>query len=349
MIEFKKYHETVNFHSPLEDFKKTTIDLEIREDPLTGIKSVINTYLGKKGTLYPDTDYKYLDEIGEKSKKKCFMCDDTIEKLTPYFPEDLFATGRLKFNDAVLFPNLYPLSKFHAVVRLTSEHYKKIGEITSSMLLNGLKLSLDFLKKTYKIDPRYKYPTINANFMFPSGASATHPHFQIINFYVPTTYHQLLMDNAKEYYQKFNRCYFDHLVEIEKELNERFIMQIGQGVWLSAFSPMGRNEINVIWPNKRDLSELEDKDLEDLSIGLEKLFAYFHYKRISTYNFTILGGPFYEQADYFRCVMKIVNRQNVVKHHRTDDYFFQKLLKNELADISPEDLAKEIRDFLKQR
>lgn len=347
MIEFKRFHETVTIHSPLEEFKKITIDLEIREDPLTGVRSIINTYLGKKGTLYPETDYDYLDEIGEKSKKRCFLCDENVEKLTPYFPKDIIKQGRLRFKDAILFPNLYPLSKFHAVVRLTSSHYKKIGEITNQMLFNGLKLSVDFLNATYNYDNKYKYPTINANFMFPSGASATHPHFQIINFYIPTTYHQLLLDKAKKYFEENDSCYFVDLIQTEKKLNERFIGEIGDSVWISAFSPMGRNEIQVIWPNKKDLSELSEQDLKDLSLGLEKLFSYFHSKKISTYNFSLLGGPFYEKVDYFRCIMKIVNRQNVVKNHRTDDYFLQKIHKNELADITPEQLAKEIREFFK--
>ncbi len=347
MIEFKRYHETATFHSPLENFNKVTIDLEIREDPLTGARSIINTYLGKKWSLYPDTDYNYLDEIGEKSKERCFLCDDNIEKLTPSYPEDIIKGGRLKFKDAILFPNLFPLTKFHAVVRITSEHYKKIGEITSSMIFNGLKLSIDFLKATFQYDNRYKYPTINANHMFPAGASAPHPHFQPVNFYIPSTYHQLLLDKARQYYEKNGSCYFVDLISIEKKLKERFIWEIGESVWLSAYSPMGRNEIHVIWQNKKDLSELDEQDLKDLSLGLERLFSYFHHKKISTYNFSLFGGPFYEKPDYFRCIMKIVNRQNVVRDHRTDDYFLQKLLNSELSELTPEELAKEIKKFFK--
>ncbi len=79
-------------------------------------------------------------------------------------------------------------------------------------------------------------------------------------------------------------------------------------------------------------------------MDLRRCFHIFTQKKISTYNFSILSGPLNESAPYYRCVMKIVNRQNVVKHHRTDDYFLQKILKNELSEITPEDLAKEIRE-----
>ena len=346
MVKFKKYSETVEFHSPKNQFKKTKINLEIREDPLTGFRSIINEYLvNKRGLLYPDTDYEYLDYIGDRSKKFCFMCDHRLEKMTPYYPEDFLEQGRLKYQDAVLFPNLYPLSKFHAVIRLTSDHFKKLGEINSKMVFNGLKLAFDFLKKSFDYDKRYNYPTINANFMFPSGASATHPHFQIINFLVPSTFHQLLLDRSKEYYEKYGSCYFIDLIKKEKELNKRYIGEIGDGVWISAYSPMGRNEVQIIWPKKENFFHFTEKDIKDLSEGLEKLFIYFHSKKISTYNFSLLSGPLNEKAPYFRCIMKIVNRQNVVKHHRTDDYFLQKILKNELSEITPEDLAKEIREI----
>jgi len=344
MIEFKSWKETVTFHSPKKDFQKIEINLEIREDPLTGFRSVINEYLiNKQDILFPDTDYEYLTHIGKMSEKRCFMCDERVNRLTPYYPNNLFPEGRLKFNNAILFPNLYPLSKFHAVVRLTDVHFRKLGEITSSMLFNGLKLSLSYLKRTYALDKRYIYPTINANFMFPSGASATHPHFQVMNFFIPSTYHQLLLDKSKEYYEKNNTCYFVDLIAIEKKLKKRWIGEIGSSVWISAYSPIGRNEIQIIWPEKEDFSKFTEQDLRDLSIGLEKIFSYFHSKKISTYNFSLMSGPFFGKSPYFRCIMKVVNRQNVVPHHRTDDYFFQKILKNELSLNTPEDLASDLK------
>ncbi len=344
MIKFKSYKESAIFHSPINNFKETEIEIEIREDPLTGYRSIINKYLvNKRGILFPDTDYDYFEEMGERSKQRCFLCDENLDKMVPYYPEELISEGKLRYKDAVLFPNLYPLSKFHAVVRITKDHSKKLGEITSSMIFNGLKVALDFLKRSFESDKKYKYPTINANFMLPSGASAHHPHFQVLNFFVPSTYHQLLLDKSKEYWQKNGSCYFVDLIETEKELNKRYIGEIGRSSWIAAYSPMGRNEVQIIWPQIDNFSKFTEEDLIDLSIGLEKVFKYFHSRKISSYNFSILSGPFYEDTPYFRCIMKIVNRQNVVPNHRTDDYFFQKILRNELSEITPEDLAKEIK------
>jgi hypothetical protein len=41
--------------------------------------------------------------------------------------------------------------------------------------------------------------------------------------------------------------------------------------------------------------------------------------------------------------MRIISRQNVYENYRTDDYFLQKLLRNELILTTPEALAKNLR------
>ncbi|MFW6178830.1 MAG: hypothetical protein ACOC43_10775, partial [Desulfohalobiaceae bacterium] len=52
------------------------------------------------------------------------------------------------------------------------------------------------------------------------------------------------------------------------------------------------------------------------------------------------SAPLGQDSPHFCCMMRLVNRQNVHAHHRTDDYFFQKLLQNELILNRPEDLAQ---------
>ncbi len=348
MIRFKKWREEAVFHNPLEGFRLIPIPLEIRQDPLTGYRSVINRFLiNKQKLLFPDTDYDYLEEIGRRSEKRCFMCDGKWEKMTPYYPEDFLPERRISRGEALLFPNLYPLSRFHAVVRLGKKHFRKLNELSPDILADGLKLAREFLLSSYNKDPRYIYPTINANFMFPAGASATHPHFQIMNFFIPSTYHGLLLECSKKYFEETGTCYFEELVKVEKH-SKRWIRDLGRGVWIAAYSPMGRNEVQVIWPSIQNISQLTEHDLEDLATGLSDLFAFSHEQKISTYNFSLFSGPLDRDTPYFSCIMKIVNRQNVVPHHRTDDYFFQKLLKNELSALPPEELSRLIREFIER-
>jgi hypothetical protein len=67
--------------------------------------------------------------------------------------------------------------------------------------------------------------------------------------------------------------------------------------------------------------------------------------KFSTYNFSCFSGPVDRPSPQFRCLLRLVNRQNAIPHHRTDDYFFQKLLKNEIIIQRPEKLATFLRGY----
>ena len=45
----------------------------------------------------------------------------------------------------------------------------------------------------------------------------------------------------------------------------------------------------------------------------------------------------------FRCMLKIITRQNLYPNYRNDDYFLQKLLQSELIINSPEEIADALR------
>ena len=64
---------------------------------------------------------------------------------------------------------------------------------------------------------------------------------------------------------------------------------------------------------------------------------------ISTFNFSIYSGRFGAGDDSFRCFLRVVSRQNVYANYRTDDYFLQKMLRNELILTPPEVLASTLR------
>ena len=47
----------------------------------------------------------------------------------------------------------------------------------------------------------------------------------------------------------------------------------------------------------------------------------------------------------WRCFLRVISRQNVCENYRADDYFLQKLLRNEIILTPPEILASTLRDF----
>ncbi len=342
-IRFKIEHQQSVFHSPLKNMELTFQELEVRTDPLTGQISVLNSGLaGKSQILFPDTDYDYLLQRGEETRQTCFLCPPDWRKNTPAYPEEFLPEGRLEYGQAALFPNLFPIGAYHSVIRLGDKHLRMLNDFPVQLLTDGFKVALEFVRKCQAYDPSMIYATINANYLFPAGASLIHPHFQVISSPTLSTHHQLLLQKSFEYRDKYSSSYWDDLVQ--KEMNsERFIGRISSSCWLAAFAPMGFNEIQVIWPERQSFLHLTDEDVHDLALGLGHLLDVWHEMKLSTFNFSCFSAPLGRDTPHFCCVMRIVNRQNVIPHHRTDDYFFQKLMRNELILNRPEELARRVR------
>ena len=344
-IEFKVHHQQSRFHNPFQDMQLTTQDLEVRTDPLTGHQSVLNTGLeGKAQILFPDTDYEYLEQRGQETARTCFLCPEDWKKNTPAYPEEFLPQGRLEHGQAALFPNLFPIGAYHSVIRLGDKHLRKLNNFPVQLLADGFSVALDFVRKCHGYDPEMRYATLNANYLFPAGASLVHPHFQIINSPTPSTHHELILQKCARYHEQHNTCFWDDLLQQEKARDERWIGTTGNACWIAAFAPMGYNEIQVVWPDRQNFLQWTHQDVKDLARGLNQVFNLWHEMNLSTFNFTCFSAPLDQDSPHFCCVMRLVNRQNVIPHHRTDDYFFQKLMQNELILNRPENLARKMRE-----
>jgi hypothetical protein len=77
--------------------------------------------------------------------------------------------------------------------------------------------------------------------------------------------------------------------------------------------------------------------------GVHRTLLAYHDLKFSTFNFSCFSGPLGEAAPEFRCFLRLINRQNMYPNHRTDDYYLQKLLKNEIIIYPPEELASLIK------
>ncbi len=343
-IEFKVSEQYSSFHNPFQDMELVTQKLEVRTDPLTGHQSVLNPDLeGKAQILFPDTDFEYLEQRGDATLQNCFLCPADWKKNTPSYPEDFLPSGGLEYGQATLFPNLFPIGAYHSVIRLGDQHLRKLNDFPVQLLTDGFTVARDFVRKCHDYDPEMRYATINANYLFPAGASLVHPHFQIISSPTPCTHLEQLLDKSVGYHDRNHSCYFQDLAAEEKRLGQRWIGEINNTCWITAFAPMGYNEIQVIWPEKESFLQWTDQDVRDLALGLNHILSVWYGMNLSTFNFSCFSAPLDQDSPHFRCVMRIVNRQNVMPHHRTDDYFFQKLMQNELILNRPEELASRMR------
>jgi galactose-1-phosphate uridylyltransferase len=162
---------------------------------------------------------------------------------------------------------------------------------------------------------------------------------------VACTHQEELLTLSADYFEQHGTCYWADLSAKERELRDRYITQTGNVAWITSFSPQGTNEVLGILAGKRDLLELDDPDLTDLSEGFSAILRGYASMGLSTFNFSLYSGPLGTHNDSFCCLLRIISRQNVYENYRTDDYFLQKLLRNELILNTPENLASLLRTF----
>src|SRR5208337_2402663 len=268
-ITFETITSVLTILNPLKSFKEETHRVEVRKDPLLGDRSVYNPFLGDKANaFFGSNDPALIDALAETSAKTCIFCGDRLERSTPRYPADLVAEGRIRKGEALLFPNLFSIGAYHAVVALCKTHFLKLSEFSPALIENGLKAALEFLKAVYQRDREAQFVTINANYLFPAGASLVHPHLQILITPVAYSYHARMIDACRSYYLKNGTVYHADLIEVEKKSGSRYVAQGGNWHWLTAFSPLGSNEIDAVHETEGDFVRMTDADLQELARGI---------------------------------------------------------------------------------
>ena len=343
-IQFRKHFQQSSFHNPMLGGELDIQELEIRRDPLTGRQSVFNANLEDKAALlFPPSDLVLIERLARESEARCFLCGDQWKESTPRYPEAIVPGGRVEVGEAVLFPNLFPVSQVHAVIRVGSSHYLPLQDLSSSLIEEAFQALRTFVEHLFQADAGLRYLTLNGNYLGPAGASVHHPHFQVLGSDLPWTHLEELLACSAAYRTEHDACYWTHLVEAEQKLGVRFIARKGGVSWITSFSPQGTNEVLGILTEKRDLLEMEEQDFADLAEGFAAVLRGYAARGISTFNFTLYSGPLGASDDAFRCFLRVISRQNVSENYRTDDYFLQKLLRNELILTPPESLATALR------
>jgi len=347
-IEFDKHIQNSTIHNPMMDKQLDTQTLEIRKDPLTGAQSVFNPRLEDKVSMfYEKSDTALIEKLAETSRANCFLCGDTWKEITPTYPKDLIPEGRIQVGKAVLFPNIFPMAQIHAVIRVGDKHYVPLSEFDLQTVEDAFETSLELARKLTAAGMNVRYLTVNGNYLGPAGASIAHPHFQVVGGDVPFTYLEKIISLSRQYFQKHGTCYWSDLVDLEKEKEERYIGTTGSVEWLAFFSPSGTNEVFGVMPKRDQFLGLDGNDVSGVARGLVNVLSGYAEMGISTFNFSVYSGPLGERDDSFRCFIRIISRQNVYENYRTDDYFLQKLLDNELILTPPEILAKNLHPHFK--
>ena len=342
-VSFESTESVVRFMNPLKEFAEDAQTIQVRKDPLLGDTSVFNPELKDKAQIFfGSCDQELIDKLVEETAKTCFFCGTAVEKSTPCFTPDFSSEGRLRVGEALLFPNLFSLGTFHPVIRLCDAHFLKLSEFTPALIRDGFAVARKFLGLAYEKDPQVAYTAVTANYLFPAGASLVHPHLQMIATPVAYSYLARMIDGCSKWQAVNGSSYCMDLVEQERS-GDRYIGQTGNWHWLTPFSPLGNNEVMAIHDEHWDFNDLSDKDIMDLSAGIAKILSYYETMGHLSYNYSLYSVRKETGDGSFRCMLKIITRQNLYPNYRNDDYFLQKLLQSELIITPPEELAEGLR------
>jgi galactose-1-phosphate uridylyltransferase len=243
----------------------------------------------------------------------------------------------------VLFANLFSVGAYHPVIALARAHFLWLSEFTPRMIADGFKAAHEFVRAVRHRDPSPGFTALCANYLFPAGASMVHPHMQLLVTPAAYSYHARILNASRRYGEEHGSSCFDDLVREEKKIGERFIARQNRWNWIAAFSPMGSNEITAIHEQESDFAALSEEDLDTLSQGITKILLFYERLGHLSFNYALYSVREKDRTEEFRCVFKIISRQNLYPNYRNDDYFLQKMLQSELIFNLPEELAGQLR------
>lgn len=345
-IAFEKIESSFTILNPFNNFALEEHQVEVRKDPLLGDTSIYNPYLKDKAkAFFGENDQELLKRLADESARNCIFCCENVLHKTARYPANILSQGRIRIGDAVLFANLFSVGAYHPVIALCGTHFLKLREFTPQLLGDGFKAAHEFLRFVYNRDPSAVFTALCMNYLFPAGASIVHPHMQLLVTPIAYSYHARMKDAGHRYFEKYGTSYFDDLASEEKRIGERYITRQNSWHWFAAFSPMGSNEITAIHVKEADFAALSDGDLKDLSLGISKALLLYESLGHLSFNFTLYSVRQTARADGFRCVFKIISRQNLYPNYRNDDYFLQKMLQSELIFNLPEELAEQLKNI----
>ncbi|MCP5420597.1 MAG: hypothetical protein H6970_04185 [Gammaproteobacteria bacterium] len=341
-LVFRKEVKVGRQYDPRQQFALSTIESEVRYDPLTGNSGRLCHFVFNTP---PPSD---LQAIIATSAAQCPFCPDKVLSATPRFPVEMIPEGRIQLGEAVLFPNLFPYDDISAITALSSEHFYPMDDMPVSMIADGLCIARDFFRRLAALPTTGSplgYGIVTWNYMPPAGASQVHPHMQVI--YTTTPGNGLRRELAAEiaYRERYGRCYWDDLLTTEQGEGTRWIGSSGNIPWFTPFVPTGLlGDCMAVFPGRATLAAVSDAEITDFARGLRRVLRYFAGRGLWSFNMSL----FPEQADtgvaHHWLTARLVPRFFLNSQLHVSDVAYMPLLLDErLSMVYPEDTAAGLR------
>jgi UDPglucose--hexose-1-phosphate uridylyltransferase len=333
-IRFRSEQITARFLSP--DGAEVSKSLEIRFDPLLGASSRI-----AEGVVLPKADENALAPL-QVPDSSCPFCPDRIRRVTPKVLQAIHSGGQLERGESVLFPNLVPYSQYAAVAVFSQRHWLALSGFTPQLLLDNLAVAVDYVRKAHAFDSRAENCAYNINYLYPSGGSLPHPHAQVYLDPHPTTLMRLQREAAGAYWNRQRRPYWDDLVETEAARGVRFVTRVGQTTWITAFAPIGFNEVRAVVSGCETFLDLTDDDLSTLSTGISRVLQWYELAGYNSFNLALYSGPLNNSRGW-RVHLSMITRTAMLPYYRSDAMYMERLHWEAAADRPPEQIADDLR------
>jgi UDPglucose--hexose-1-phosphate uridylyltransferase len=328
-MELKREVLTAEILDPRREFQPTPSEVEVRWDPLTGHSA----RFVRDAAFLPPSDFD-LEAFGRQTQERCFFCGPRLEAVTPRFPPAIHPEGRIKRGQAVLFPNIQAYAKYSSVSVYGADlHYLPLERMAPRLVADNLATQVEFVRAIARHDPAADWVSINANHMLPSGSSLFHPHVQAAVDPHPTTMQDLLARAADR---------FADYLETERRLGERHLGRLGAVEWLTAFAPVGFNELRAFVPGVASPAQLTETQVEDLAEGISRALGLYAELGFQSFNMAIYGAS--PGRIGYVLNLRLVCRSNLQPLYRSDAAYFERLHWQAMVDTTPEELAQRAGD-----
>lgn len=331
-MEFPRATQTASFHNPLAEFELTDVEVEVREDPLTGRQARIVP----ESFLLPEEDPDLGAVVGES--EGCFFCPELVGEATPEYPAWV-GESRGERGPATSFPNLNPYGAYSNVVALTEEHYRPIDGFTTEIFRDGLAEALGYIEAVFEHDAAASVASVNMNFLRPAGSSLVHPHLQTLVDSRGTTAVRNRFEAARQYVEAEGTPYWTDLLAAELG-GERHIGTTGGVEWVAPFAPKHHYHVTGILED--GLPGAEAPGVRDLAAGITNVLAYYGDIGLNSFNFALQLAP---EDPAIVPVIDVIGRSVFDEYYWSDSPFFTVLHDEGVVDVAPEEYGAAAAEF----
>jgi UDPglucose--hexose-1-phosphate uridylyltransferase len=340
----RKMAMPINFLSQELEVRVPSVDrsqtnlrrIQVRSDPLLGTTSRI-----VDGVKLQTADCAVLENL-QREESSCPFCLSRIDHLTPAIDSRISAEPRIRLGESTVFPNLVPYSQYAAVAVLTSKHWLNLCDFSPALIRDNLLACIQYVRAVHAFDPRARYCAWNINYLYPSGGSLPHPHSQVFLDPFPTTMLRFQLDASEQYRQQSGTSYWEDLVSVERERNQRFVGEIGTTAWMTAFAPLGFNEVRAVIRGRETFLQLDQGDVTAVATGISRVLRWYDRLGYNSFNLSLFSGPL-DGAAAFRMNLVMVTRTALIPFYRSDSMHLERLHWEAAVDRTPETLALELR------